>query len=62
MQMVHVGNHVKDAFPSSKHRSNEILDLVHSNVFGPMSVASITGACNMFPLLMIYLVRLGTTS
>jgi transposase InsO family protein len=32
------------AFPSSEHRSKGILDLVHSDVCGPMSVASITGS------------------
>jgi hypothetical protein len=37
-----LGKHAKAAFPSSKHRSKEILDLVHSDVCGPMSVESIT--------------------
>jgi hypothetical protein len=37
-----LGKHAKDAFPSNKHRSKGILNLVHSNVYGPMLVASIT--------------------
>jgi hypothetical protein len=37
-----LGKHAKVAFPSSTHRSKKILDLVHSVVCGPMSVASIT--------------------
>jgi hypothetical protein len=36
-----VGKHAKATFPSSNHRSKEILDLVHLDVCGPMSVASI---------------------
>jgi hypothetical protein len=39
-----LGKHAKVAFPSSEHRSKGILDLVHSDVCGPMSVASITGS------------------
>jgi hypothetical protein len=38
-----IGKHAKVSFPS-KHRSKEILDLVHLDVCGPMSVASITGS------------------
>ena len=37
-----LGKHANASFPSSKHRSKEILDLVHSDVCGPMSVESIT--------------------
>jgi hypothetical protein len=36
-----LGKHAKVAFPSSEHRSKEILDLVHSDVCGSMSVESI---------------------
>jgi hypothetical protein len=34
--------HAKAAFPNNEHRSKEILDLVHSNVCGWISVTSIT--------------------
>jgi transposase InsO family protein len=37
-----LGKHAKVSFPSNEHRSKVILDLVHSDVCGPMSVASIT--------------------
>jgi hypothetical protein len=30
--------HAKDAFPSNEHKSRGILDLVHSNVCGPVNV------------------------
>jgi hypothetical protein len=36
--------HAKAAFSSNKHRSKEILDLINSDVSGPMLVASITGS------------------
>jgi hypothetical protein len=39
-----LGIHDKIAFPSSEHRSKEILDLVHSDVCGLMLVASILGS------------------
>jgi transposase InsO family protein len=39
-----LGKHAKVAFPSSEHGSKGILNLVHSDVCGPMSVASITGS------------------
>jgi hypothetical protein len=39
-----LGKHAKVSFPSNKHRSKEILDLVHSYVCGLMSVASISGS------------------
>lgn len=38
-----LGKYANASFPSSEHRSKEILDLIHSNVCGPMSVASILG-------------------
>ena len=39
-----LGKHAKVVFPSNEHRSKEILDLVHSNVCGPMSIVSILGS------------------
>jgi hypothetical protein len=38
------GKHAKVAFPSNEHRSKGILNLVHSDVCGLMSVASIIGS------------------
>ena len=38
-----LGEHAKAVFPSNKHRVKEILDLIHLNVCGPMSVASTLG-------------------
>jgi hypothetical protein len=38
-----LGKHAKASFPRSGHGSKGILDLVHSDVCGHMSVASITG-------------------
>jgi hypothetical protein len=35
--------HAKVAFPSSEHRSRRILDLIHSDVCGPMSLTSLIG-------------------
>lgn len=37
------GKEYKEAFTSSDTRSNEILDLIHSNVCGPMSNKSLGG-------------------
>jgi hypothetical protein len=39
-----LGKDVKGAFPSNEHRSKGILGLVHSDVCGLMSVATITGS------------------
>jgi len=39
-----LGKHAKGTFPNNEHRSKEFLDLVHSNVCGSMSLASITGS------------------
>jgi hypothetical protein len=36
-----LGKNVKVAFPSSKSKSKGILDLIHSDVCGPMSIASV---------------------
>jgi transposase InsO family protein len=38
-----LGKNVKESFLSSDNRSKEILDLIHSNVCGPMTVASLNG-------------------
>jgi hypothetical protein len=39
-----LGKYTKTAFPSSDSRAAEILDLIHSDVCGPMSSASLTGS------------------
>jgi hypothetical protein len=39
-----LGKNVKAAFPSNEIRSKGILDLIHSDLGGPMSVASVKGA------------------
>ena len=39
-----LGKNVKATFPGSESRSKGILDLIHSDVRGPMSVASVKGA------------------
>jgi hypothetical protein len=39
-----LGKNVKEAFLSSETRSKGILDLIHLDVGGPMSVASVKGA------------------
>jgi transposase InsO family protein len=38
-----LGKYARKAFPSSEHRSKGMLDLIHSNVCGPMSVQSVSG-------------------
>jgi transposase InsO family protein len=38
-----LGKNIKKAFPSSDNRAQGILDLVHSNVCGPMSSPSLSG-------------------
>jgi transposase InsO family protein len=38
-----LGNNVKGSFLSNDNRSKEILDLIHSDVCGPMIVASLNG-------------------
>ena len=38
-----LGNNVKKKFPRSHNRSKGILDLVHSNLCGPMSTPSLIG-------------------
>jgi hypothetical protein len=39
-----LGKNVKKPFPSSNNRSKEILDLIHSDVCGPMPVKSLGGS------------------
>jgi hypothetical protein len=38
-----LGKNVKGSFPRSDNRSKEILDLIHSDVCGPMTIASLNG-------------------
>jgi transposase InsO family protein len=38
-----LGKNIKAAFPSSETRSKGILDLIHSEFGGPMSIASVKG-------------------
>ena len=38
-----LGKYAKTAFPSSDSRSKGILDLIHSDVCGPMSAVSLSG-------------------
>jgi hypothetical protein len=38
-----LGKYTKTAFPSSDSRAANILDLIHSDVFGPMSSTSLSG-------------------
>jgi hypothetical protein len=47
-----LGKNVKGSFPSSDNRSKEILDLIHSYVCGPMTVASLNGY--LYYVLFIY--------
>jgi hypothetical protein len=39
-----LGKNVKATFPSNESRSKGILDLIHSDVSGSISVASVQGA------------------
>jgi transposase InsO family protein len=39
-----LGKNIKKPFPSSNNRSKEILDLIHSDVCGPMPVKSLGGS------------------
>jgi hypothetical protein len=39
-----LGKNIRKPFPSSNNRSKEILDLIHSNVCGPMLVKSLGGS------------------
>ena len=38
-----LGKNVKNSFPSSNRRSKGILDLVHSDIRGPMTAPSLSG-------------------
>lgn len=46
-----VNKHAKDTFPSSEHKSRGILDLLLSEVCGPMSLASLAG--NLYDVIFI---------
>ena len=39
-----LGKNIKKPFPSSNNRSKETLDLIHSDVCGPMPVKSLGGS------------------
>ena len=39
-----LGNNIKKSFPSNNNRYKEILDLIHSDVCGPMPVKSLRGS------------------
>jgi hypothetical protein len=39
-----LGTNAKGSFPSSDNRSKGILDFVHSDLCGPMTVASLSGS------------------
>jgi hypothetical protein len=39
-----LGKNVKNPFSSNNNISKEILDLIHSNVCGPMSIKSLGGS------------------
>ena len=41
--MCALGKHTKTAFPSSDNRSAGVLDLIHSDLCGPMSSVSLRG-------------------
>ena len=38
-----LGKYTKTSFPSSDNRATSILDLIHSDVCGPMSTVSLSG-------------------
>jgi hypothetical protein len=38
-----LGKYTKASFPNSEHKASEILDLIHSDVCGPMSTLSLSG-------------------
>ena len=44
MQGCALAKNLNTTFPSSESRSKGILDLIHSYVFGPMSLVSVNGA------------------
>jgi hypothetical protein len=47
-----LGKNIKKPFPSSNNRSKEILDLIHSDVCGPMPVKSLGGS--LYYVIFIY--------
>jgi hypothetical protein len=38
-----MGKYARKSFPSSEHRSKGFLDLIHSDICGPMSIQSFSG-------------------
>jgi hypothetical protein len=50
-----LGKHVKVVFPSSEHSSRETLDLIHSNVCQPISLASLPGNIYYVPFIDVLL-------
>ena len=56
------GRNTKKTFPSSENKEKGILEIIHSDVCGPMSTSSLSGYYTMFLSLMIFLGRRGYTS
>ena len=56
------GKNKKKTFPRSGSKAKGILEIIHSDVCGPMSSNSQVGMHTMFLLLMIFLGRHGFTS
>ena len=56
------GKNTKKTFPSSKSKEKGILEIIHSNVCGPMSSSSLSSVYTMFLLLIIFLGRHGYNS
>ena len=44
------GSNIKKAFPNNESKAKGILEIVHSDVCGPMSSSSLRGMYIMFPL------------
>ena len=56
------GKNTKMTFSSSESKAKGILEIVHSDVCGPMSSSSLSGYAYYVSLLMIFLGRHGSTS
>jgi hypothetical protein len=52
-----LGKNIKKPFPSSNNRSKEILDPIHSDVFGPMPVKSLGGSSYYLIFIDDYLIK-----
>jgi hypothetical protein len=57
-----LGKNVKGSFPSSDNRSEGILDIIHSDVCGQMTIPSLGNFYIMSLLLMISHVKHGSIS